>query len=170
MSITVTSGERYIVSSGQIDTGDVVDFDGGLTVFRGGTIINTTVFGAVDVQGSASASGTVVQNGGFEEVEGETDLREIALRGYAGAASTNWKAREAAVAVFVSDQCFNLATDKRGGCGATSLVAAQRLQRNRRLRRNATCDDVTKHRQPRAPEPPPSLACPVRSLRPAPAA
>jgi hypothetical protein len=32
------------------------------------------------------------------------------------------------------------------------------------LRRNATCDDVTKHRQPRAPEPPPSLACPVQSL------
>jgi predicted NUDIX family phosphoesterase len=48
----------------------------------------------------------------------ETELREIALRGYAGAASANRKAREAAVALFVSDQCFNLATEKRGGRGA----------------------------------------------------
>jgi hypothetical protein len=48
----------------------------------------------------------------------EADLREIALRGYAGAASRNRKAREAAVALFVSDQCFNLATDKTDGCAA----------------------------------------------------
>jgi hypothetical protein len=53
----------------------------------------------------------------------ENDLREIALRGYADAASTNRTAREAAVAVFVSDQCFKLATEATGGCGAT--VAAQ---------------------------------------------
>ena len=35
----------------------------------------------------------------------EADLREIARAGYADAASTNRKAREAAVALFVSDQC-----------------------------------------------------------------
>ena len=55
MSITVTSGEGYMSISGQTDTGDVVDFGGGLTVFPGGTIISTTVFGAVDVQGGSRA-------------------------------------------------------------------------------------------------------------------
>jgi hypothetical protein len=35
----------------------------------------------------------------------EIDLREIALRSYADATSTDRKAREVAVALFVSDQC-----------------------------------------------------------------
>ena len=38
----------------------------------------------------------------------ETDLREIALAGYADAASTDRRARAQAVAIFVSDQCFGL--------------------------------------------------------------
>jgi hypothetical protein len=38
----------------------------------------------------------------------EIDLREIALRGYADAASTDRKAQAQAVAIFVSDQCFGL--------------------------------------------------------------
>ena len=38
----------------------------------------------------------------------ETDLREIALAGYADAASTDRKAQAQAVAIFVSDQCFGL--------------------------------------------------------------
>jgi len=59
----------------------------------------------------------------------ETDLWEIALAGYADAASTDRKAREAAVAVFVSDECFKLATEKTGGCGATSGCGAT-LQRS----------------------------------------
>jgi hypothetical protein len=53
----------------------------------------------------------------------EADLREIAPRGYADVASTDRKAKARAVAIFVGDQCFNLATDKTGGCGATSSVA-----------------------------------------------
>jgi hypothetical protein len=44
----------------------------------------------------------------------EIDLREIALRGYADAASTDRKAQAQAVAIFVSDQCFGL----RQGCVA----------------------------------------------------
>jgi hypothetical protein len=51
-------------------------------------------------------------------------LRDIARAGYANAASMNRKAREAAVTVFLSDQCFTLATTaKLDSCGAT-------LQRN----------------------------------------
>jgi len=38
----------------------------------------------------------------------EIDLREVALAGYADAASTDRKARAQAVAIFVSDQCFGL--------------------------------------------------------------
>jgi hypothetical protein len=38
----------------------------------------------------------------------ETDMREIALAGYADAASTDRKAQAQAVAIFVSDQCFGL--------------------------------------------------------------
>jgi hypothetical protein len=38
----------------------------------------------------------------------ETDLREIALAGYADAASSNRKRQEDAVALFVSDQCVGL--------------------------------------------------------------
>ena len=38
----------------------------------------------------------------------ETDLREIALAGYADAASSNRKRQENAVALFVSDQCVAL--------------------------------------------------------------
>jgi hypothetical protein len=38
----------------------------------------------------------------------ETDLREVALAGYADAASTDRKAQAQAVATFVSDQCFGL--------------------------------------------------------------
>ena len=49
----------------------------------------------------------------------ESDLLEIARAGYADAASTNRKAREEALMVFVSHQCFKLATDKQA-------VAAQR--------------------------------------------
>ena len=37
----------------------------------------------------------------------EIDLREIALRGYAGAASSDPKARAEAVGVFVSDMCLD---------------------------------------------------------------
>ena len=38
----------------------------------------------------------------------EADLRDIALAGYADAASTDRKAQAQAVATFVSDQCFGL--------------------------------------------------------------
>jgi hypothetical protein len=38
----------------------------------------------------------------------EADLREIALAGYADAASMDRKAQAQAVAIFVSDQCFGL--------------------------------------------------------------
>jgi hypothetical protein len=38
----------------------------------------------------------------------EADLRDIALAGYAGAASTDRNARAQAVAMFVSDQSFGL--------------------------------------------------------------
>jgi hypothetical protein len=38
----------------------------------------------------------------------EADLRDIALAGYAGAASSERNARAQAVAIFVSDQCFGL--------------------------------------------------------------
>jgi hypothetical protein len=37
-----------------------------------------------------------------------TDLRSLALAGYADAASTDRKRREDAVALFVSDQCVGL--------------------------------------------------------------
>ena len=47
----------------------------------------------------------------------ETDLREIALAGYADAASSNRKHQEDAVALFVSDQCVAL---------GKQAVAAQR--------------------------------------------
>jgi hypothetical protein len=53
----------------------------------------------------------------------ELDLREIALFGYADAASTDRKAQ--AVAIFVSDQCLQ-ARDR----------SDRRLRRNKRLRRN----------------------------------
>ena len=49
---------------------------------------------------------------------------------------------------------------KRQAVAVQQAVAAQR---------QPPCDDVTKHRQPRAPEPPSSPACPARSPRPAPA-
>jgi hypothetical protein len=52
----------------------------------------------------------------------ETDMREIALAGYADAASTDRKAQAQAVAIFVSDQCFGL---RQGS------VAAQRLRGNK---------------------------------------
>jgi hypothetical protein len=38
----------------------------------------------------------------------EGDLRDIALAGYAGAASTDRNAQARAVAMFVSDQCYKL--------------------------------------------------------------
>jgi hypothetical protein len=46
--------------------------------------------------------------GAVDDEFSEIDLREIALRGYADAASTDRKAEAEAVAIFVSDQCFGL--------------------------------------------------------------
>jgi hypothetical protein len=57
----------------------------------------------------------------------ETDLRDIALAGYAGAAWTDRNARAQAVAMFVSDQCFGL---------LDGSVTPQRLHRNKALHRN----------------------------------
>ncbi|HLN11068.1 MAG TPA: hypothetical protein VK281_19215 [Xanthobacteraceae bacterium] len=42
----------------------------------------------------------------------EANLRDIAQAGYAGAASTNRKANEEALMIFISDQCFRLATEQ----------------------------------------------------------
>jgi len=40
MSVTVTNGETYNVSSGQTDTGDSVNFGSQLNALSGGTISN----------------------------------------------------------------------------------------------------------------------------------
>jgi hypothetical protein len=92
----------------------------------------------------------------------EGDLLEIARAGYGGRPRTGRPRRKRSWSL--SATSASSSRPKRQAVAVQQAVAAQRL------RRNVTCDDVTKHRQPRAPEPPPSLACPVRSLRPAPAA
>jgi autotransporter passenger strand-loop-strand repeat protein len=63
MSVTVTSGATYNVSSGQTDTGDTVDNGGTLNVLSGGTISNTYDYGFVNVSSGGTAIGTVVYVG-----------------------------------------------------------------------------------------------------------
>ena len=49
MSGTVSAGQVYNVSSGQVDSGDLVDFGGELDVLSGGTISNTVNHGTTNV-------------------------------------------------------------------------------------------------------------------------
>lgn len=64
--ITVSSGQTYFVSSGQMDTGDVVLSGGTLEVLSGGVISNTIDSGHVLIDAGGIAFGTNVGSGGVE--------------------------------------------------------------------------------------------------------
>jgi autotransporter passenger strand-loop-strand repeat protein len=63
---TVSSGQVYIVSAGQVDSGDTVDNGGELDVLSGGTITNTEA-GYIQIFGGA-ASNTIVNSGAEQDV------------------------------------------------------------------------------------------------------
>ena len=72
MSVTVTAGQTYNVSSGQTDTGDTVDFGGTLNVLSGGTISNTQDGGTVNVSSGGTTTDTVILNSVLLNVYGTT--------------------------------------------------------------------------------------------------
>jgi autotransporter passenger strand-loop-strand repeat protein len=72
IDVEIFNGQTYNVSSGQTDTGDLVDLGGTLAVLLDGTISNTTDYGTVNVSSGGTASGTVVYNGSVNVFSGGT--------------------------------------------------------------------------------------------------
>src|SRR5262249_48099279 len=67
-SVTVSSGQTHIVSSGQTESGDIVLAGGTLDVLSGGTISSTVDSGTINVYGIASA--TTLSGGALEVASG----------------------------------------------------------------------------------------------------
>jgi hypothetical protein len=69
MSVTVSSGQTYYVSSGQTDTGDIVLSGGAIDVLQGGGTINALVsaVGSISISLGGITTGTSL-SGGFEYI------------------------------------------------------------------------------------------------------
>jgi len=81
VTVTVSSGQTYTVSSGETDINDTVVSGGILNVLSGGTIINTADSYVIYLSGG-TASGTTINSGGSEQVlSGSTASGTTVLNG-----------------------------------------------------------------------------------------
>ena len=104
MSVTVTAGQTYNVSSGQTDTGDTVDFGGTLNVLSGGTMSNTYDGGGpLNVSSGGTAVGTVIAGpAGAMYVNAGATVIDTTING--GSQQVNSGARAINTAIFGGSQ------------------------------------------------------------------
>src|SRR5438876_7845806 len=72
MAQIVSSGQTWLVTSSQIDTGDIVQLGGVEIVSSGGTANGTTIFagGVMSVTAGGTAASTTISGGTFEILNG----------------------------------------------------------------------------------------------------
>src|ERR1700734_3073766 len=70
MGIVVSYGQTHSVTSGQTETGDVVNNGGNLVVQSGGAISGTQENGSVVISAGGTGNGTFISSNGAETVYG----------------------------------------------------------------------------------------------------
>src|SRR4051812_11729761 len=81
MSVTLSTGQTYKVSSGQTDTGDIVLGGGTLNVLSGGTISNTTNSGGIFVSAGGTSISASINNNGTQRVVGGRTFATTVVNG-----------------------------------------------------------------------------------------